>query len=118
MRLYADECVYAKTVRLLRDRLHDVLSVYDEALQQVDDEILLQRAQQLERVFLTRDKEFSNILLYPPSVYRGIIVLRMKVHDESAVHSLLLKFLEGKSEFDLKGKLVIVSKDKIRVRSK
>lgn len=118
MRLYADECVYAKTVRLLRDRLHDVLTVSDEALQQEDDDILLLRAQQQKRVFLTRDKDFSNILLYPPTAYRGIIVLRMKVYDESLVHALLLNFLNAKTEPDLMGKLVIVSKDKVRVRAK
>lgn len=59
MRLYVDECVYAKTVRLLRDRLHDVLTVYDEALQQEDDDILLLRAQQQKRVFLTQDRDFQ-----------------------------------------------------------
>jgi predicted nuclease of predicted toxin-antitoxin system len=67
MRLYADECVYTKTILLLRNRGHKVLTVHDEGLGQTDDDILLLRAQQQKRVFLTRDKDFSNILLYPLS---------------------------------------------------
>jgi predicted nuclease of predicted toxin-antitoxin system len=118
MRLYADECVYAKTIRLLRERSHDVLTVYDEGLEQADDDALLVRARQQKRVFLTRDKDFSNILLYPPVEYYGIIVLRMNVRDEVLVHGLLLNFLNDKSDLDLIGKLAIISKDKVRVRAK
>lgn len=64
----------------------------------------------------TRDKDFANIFVYPPQRYRGIVILRMKAHDEETVHRVFFDYLNSNKNKSISGKLLIVSKDKIRIR--
>lgn len=82
MKFLADECTYFTTVQLLRSKGYDILTLNDVKMLQKPDNLVIEEALRSKRILLTRDKDFSNILIYPPKNYSGIIVLRMKAKDE------------------------------------
>lgn len=81
----------------------------------VDSEVL-QTALQLDAILLTVDMDFSNILDYPPPDYRGIIVMRDQGgRDETASNTLKLVLAEMYPE-KLRGRLVVINKDRYKIR--
>ena len=75
--LLADECIYKVTTDFLRSLGCDVVTVQELGLAGASDDVVIDKALALGRVLLTRDMDFSNILLYPPAQYLGIVVLKM-----------------------------------------
>lgn len=113
-RLLADECVYKATIEFLRRLSYDVVTVQELGLGEAKDVAIIQQAVALERALLTRDMDFSSILLYPPARYLGIVVLKMTPHTTYAVHSVLSQALSDVK--DLRHALLIVDRNKYRLR--
>jgi len=113
-RLLADECVYKATTDFLLDLGYDVITVQSLGLSSTDDDAIIEQAVALGRVLLTRDADFGSILLYPPAQYLGIVVLKMKPETTNAVHQVLQRALA--QVHDLKGALLVVDRNKFRVR--
>ena len=62
MRLLIDQDVYAVTIRFLMELGHDVLPVAQLGLARAEDEQLLRLAKDQTRVFVTRDRDFGNLV--------------------------------------------------------
>jgi len=77
VRFLTDENIYPQMVEAIRYLSHDVLDIKEQNLFSIPDSEIIQMAQDTGRVLITYDKDFSNILIYPPSQYPGIIVLRL-----------------------------------------
>lgn len=58
-------------------------------LRETDDQIILDYAVSENCVLIARDKDFSNILIYPPSSHLGLIVLKIKPETTVNVHKVL-----------------------------
>jgi predicted nuclease of predicted toxin-antitoxin system len=114
LQLLADECVYKATVDFLLTLGYDVVTVQELGLAGANDDAIIDRAVALGRVLLTRDMDFSNILLYPPAQYLGIMVLKMTPATVDAVHKVLKQALAQTS--DLAGALLVVDRNKFRIR--
>jgi len=70
MRIFIDECVWQVTRDFVQQLGHDLATVE-------------------ERGLAGADMDLSNILLYPPANYLGIVVLKIKPHNIDAVHRIL-----------------------------
>ncbi len=114
LRLLADECVYQPTTDFLCSLGYDVVTVQDLGLSGADDAVVINEAVALGRALLTRDMDFSNILLYPPAQYLGIVVLKMTPATMHIVHRVLKQALVQTE--DLVGALLVVDRNKFRVR--
>lgn len=116
MRFLTDEDVYPSIVQALRDLGHDVFDIKEEKLTGIPDADVYDLAKSQNRILVSMDKDFTNILLYPLGDHAGIIVAklyRMKM-DETAQ-----KFLDAfakLAEDDVKDNLVIIDKNKTRIR--
>jgi predicted nuclease of predicted toxin-antitoxin system len=66
MLVLADANVFVPMVEELRRMGHDVLDIKEQDLERLSDQEIFQLAQNQSRVWVTMDKDFSNILLYPP----------------------------------------------------
>ena len=66
---------------------------------------------------MTKDTDFCNILKYRPVPPAGIIVIRIKDEYPSMITDMLLKFLKVVADNFCEGKLVILEKDRFRVRN-
>jgi predicted nuclease of predicted toxin-antitoxin system len=76
MQFKLDQNLPPAAADLLRELGHDVMTVYDQGLQSCTDPEVLAACQGEGKVLLSLDLDFSNILVYPPERYAGLIVLR------------------------------------------
>ena len=116
MNILADECVYKRTVNLLRSWGRDVLTAQEVGLAGRPDEEILAYATMHERVLITIDIDFSNIRHYPPKFHKGIIVAKIRPRHAEAVHIVLEYLLNHIDPDRLSKSLVIVDQNKYRVR--
>lgn len=115
MRAKLDENLGGRAIELLREVSHDVETVTGEGLGETSDEELARICDAEERVLITLDLDFSNVLRFPPR-HAGIVVLRMPHPVElGAVHGCIEVLLEAvKTEGEPTGRLWIVEQDRIR----
>lgn len=116
MKILADHCVYGKTVKLLRAQGHEVITLKELNQADAEDSQVLSLAQSLDAVLVTNDKEFGNILMYPPARYGGIILLRMTAANQQRVHRILLDLLKTYDREALRGTLVVIDTHTYRIR--
>jgi predicted nuclease of predicted toxin-antitoxin system len=62
MRLLLDQDVYAITAGFLTDFDHDIVTAADLGGSRAADEDLLAMAQEQERIFVTRDRDFGGLV--------------------------------------------------------
>ena len=114
MRWLADECVDAALVTRLRGAGHDV-SYIAEIASGVTDTEALRRAQEEERLFLTEDKDFGELVFRFKRAAPGVVLLRIdpeKAHLKwTRLASAIAKLGEG-----LFGRFVVIEEARFRSR--
>lgn len=116
MKILTDECVYRVTSDLLRRAGHDITTAQDAFLSGKPDDQVLADASNRKAILLTNDMHFSNILVFPPAEYQGIIVLKIRPRNQEKVHALLLSLLKSTPQSKIQGALIIVDQNKYRMR--
>ena len=81
MKLIVDECVGTSVVAYLCDVGHDVVAVVD-AMPEADDQEILDRAVSEDRIVVTNDKDFGELVYRSGWEHRGVVPLRLR--DERA----------------------------------
>jgi len=115
MRFLLDHDVYVVTARFLSGMGHDVVTVSSVGLARADDSVLLQRAQQEERILVSRDRDFGG-LVFVRGAGTGVIYLRMLPSTVDAVHAELVVVLRSHAEPDLRKAFVVVEPGRHRFR--
>ena len=115
MKLLLDQDVYGLTVRFLIESGYDLLTVAQLDMSQAPDEEVLKTAQAQNRILITRDRDYGN-LIFVKGLGSGVIYLRMQPNTLPAVHSEFLRVLGMYTEPDLIGAFVVVEADKHRFR--
>lgn len=116
IKFIADECVANKYIVFLRSLGYAVSSVWDLKLTGASNGTLIRLAAKDGKVFLTEDRDFCNILLYSPHLYRGIVVLKASPENEEQIKAVLNKLLSELSAEDFDKSLIIVDKNQYRLR--
>jgi predicted nuclease of predicted toxin-antitoxin system len=116
LRFFIDEDVPRSTTRVLRDAGFDVINVHEAGLQGKNDDLVFAAAQRDERLLITCDMGFSNILKFPPSENHGILVVRVPDSEPIAVFNReVLNAIQEVGE-NLLRHLAIVEIGKVRLR--
>lgn len=115
MRFLLDQDVYELTARFLVQSGHDVLKVSEIGMSTAGDEENLRKADELDRVFITRDRDYGN-LVFIRKMRIGVIYLRMLPSNLDAVHLELTRILETYDESELKSAFVVVEAGRHRFR--
>ena len=76
MRTKLDENLDARLANILKEDGHDVSTVREQGATGISDEELYNHCISEGLVLVTMDKDFSNVIHYPPQNTSGIIVLR------------------------------------------
>jgi predicted nuclease of predicted toxin-antitoxin system len=84
-------------------------------MSQAPDEEVLKTAQAQNRILITRDRDYGN-LIFVKGLGSGVIYLRMQPNTLIAVHNELLRVLGMYAEPELIGAFVVVEADKHRFR--
>ena len=114
MRLLADECCDAGLVDALRGDGHEVLYAI-ESLRGATDDDLLARAFSEERVLLTEDKDFGELVYRLRRPTYGVVLLRFDVSDRARKIPRLRYLLEQEGR-RLPGAFIVLGADKVRIR--
>jgi predicted nuclease of predicted toxin-antitoxin system len=69
-----------------------------------------------QRVLLTLDADFANVLRYPPEATPGVVRLRLHPATEDAIDEMLKNAIPRLADASIRGKLVVVDERRIRIR--
>lgn len=115
MKFLLDQDVYTLTARFLREQGHDVVTASELGMSRAKDEQLLITASEQRRIFVTRDRDYGN-LVFVKLLGSGVIYLRMPLSELNQVHGELEKVLSGYTEEELGRLFVVIEVDGHRVR--
>ena len=116
MRFKLDENLPIDAAGLLAAAGHDAHTVLEEGLGGQPDPKRSEICRAEDRILVTLDTDFCNILNYPPEEHSGIIVIRTLDQSKSAVLGYIKSILSVISMETISGRLWIVQKDGIRSR--
>jgi len=116
MKFKIDENLPIEVVEILQQHGYDASHVIDENLQGCSDKKLISVCRSEQRVLVTLDKDFSNILKYPPEKCRGIIVLKLKSLGKKTVITTIKKLLMVLQKRKPSSELWILEENKIRIK--
>lgn len=114
MRFLADECCHAAIVAALRAAGHDTTHI-----QEIDcgapDEAVLARAAAEDRILVTEDKDFGELVVRQGASVPGLVLLRLTTVDPLRKAERLLHAIEAHGDL-MKGHHVVVLDASARLR--
>ncbi len=113
MRFLVDECVGPSVAQWLRENNHDAISAYEDC-RGWEDESILEKAHSEERIVVTMDKDFGEMVFRMRLPHCGVILLRSAYCGPSKKISMMKKVL-SLPESDLSGRFVVVTEAAIRI---
>lgn len=115
MKFLLDQDVYATTIRFLNASGHDVVLVAQLGLAAADDEVLLKTAHSQQRILISRDRDFGN-LVFAKGLSAGVLYLRILPSTQKAVHDELDKVLKTYSQDELLEAFIVIEPAGHRIR--
>src|SRR5437868_12695601 len=103
-----DENLPPDVAQLLQEEGHDVRTVFDQGLRSHTDPEVIAACQTEGRALLSLDLDFSNILVFPPERFAGLIVLRLHRPSRAATTALVRRILPHLATQPVTGKLWVV----------
>lgn len=113
-KLYLDQIFRVDVAQALSDEGYDVLPAAEIQQSRADDQQILEKAINENRILITLDEHFGDWVILPLSRHPGII--RIKVHPTTSerVLSLLLPFLRMHTQEQFMNYLVILSEKRAK----
>lgn len=115
MRLKLDENVDARLTKLLRQAGHDATTVQDQRLRGMADPFLYEHCASEDRILVSLDLDFSNVLRFPPERTPGIVVLRGPDDLFPTMRILVQTLVNALTNDNPSGRLWIVEPGRLRV---
>ena len=116
MKIKLDENLGRRVFELFRSAGHDTSSVPSQNVCGATDTEIIQLCRKEERTLVTLDLDFGNPLLFRPSEYCGIAILRpSKPLSSRHLEDLCRTLLEALAGEDVYAKLWIVETGRVRV---
>ena len=116
MRFLADHDVYFQTIQELRHTGHDVVTAKELQMQEADDSELLATAKAMDRIFISRDKDFGTLVFLHALTAPGVIFLRISPLAVAAVHKVLQRLLQDQPHELLQRSYCVVTVARYRLR--
>ena len=113
MKFIVDECTGPGVARWLYSQNYDVFSVYEQA-RGMSDEYILKKAVIENRILITNDRDFGEMVFRKKKPHKGIVFLRLE--DERAANKIkFLTLLLNKFSDQLPGNFVVVTEKNVRI---
>jgi len=119
LRFFTDHCVPTSVIQALRHAGHEVLVLSERLPTESEDPVVIAEAQELAAILVSLNGDFSDIVNYPPSRYKGNIALQVRNHPETlpSIMQRLMSYLSSHPNMgDYEGQLLLVQAHRIRIR--
>ena len=113
MRFLVDECTGPTVARWLTVQGHDVISIFHTD-RGAPDVAVLARALAEDRILVTNDKDFGEMVFREGRAHRGVILLRL-VDERAAMKIQVLQHLLAQQAGQLAGNFVVASEESARI---
>ena len=116
MKFLADMGISLRTVEWLRQLGHDVVHLRDRGLQKLPDDEILDLASIEQRIILTIDLDFAQLLAISKQALPSVILFRLGNENYAEINRRLIEVL-NKCQQDLEiGIIVSVNNESFRVK--
>ena len=116
MNFLIDANIPRSTKAVIESLGHNVVDVRDILPPASPDSDVASLALAENRVIITRDQDFANILLYPPEKYPGIIVLKVRAFKPPNINRLIEVFLTTNPPEIISHSLIILEPTRFRIK--
>lgn len=116
MRFLADMGVSPVTVNILRQRGHDAVHLAEQDLARLPDPEILEKAQQEERILLTFDLDFGELLAIAGTALPSVITFRLQNTKPAFATARLLETLAECEDVLETGALITLEDTRYRLR--
>lgn len=114
MNFLADEGIDGSIVKGLRELGHDVFFVVEQ-IRSLEDETLLEMAKKENRILITRDKDFGELVYRLHKAHSGVILIRLEGYETIERGELVCRLVK-KHESLLQNSFSVIQKGVIRIR--
>jgi len=113
VKFIVDENLGPRVAKWLKEHQHDVVSIYEEFRGWNDDDILRKSTEE-NRVLITNDKDFGEMIFREGKLHRGVIFLWLE--DERSVNVIkVLDQLLGMYADRIEGNFVVANEFSVRI---
>ncbi|MFH0898185.1 MAG: DUF5615 family PIN-like protein [bacterium] len=113
MKFLVDECVGPAIAQWLKHQGYDAISIYDDMCG-CSDEIVLQKACTENRILITNDKDFGEMIFRRKMVHCGVILFRLENEQLENKKRILKRILLDHS-LVLATNFVVVTDETVRI---
>lgn len=117
MRILADMHISPATVNFLRGLGHEAVRINEIMPTTATDKEIVEAAKNSDRVILTQDLDFSEIIALSGDIKPSLISLRLSSSRIEFVNSILKKILPRIESDVAKGSIISVEDDRLRIRA-
>ena len=114
MKFVADEGVDGTLVAMLRDAGHDMI-YFAEIDRSTDDAVILEIANSENRILITRDLDFGELVWRMKMVHTGIVLVRAEELSSITRSKLVADFIEANQDL-LSNHFIVIQPGAARIR--
>lgn len=118
IRFLSDENIATSVVHALRNSGFNVKDIKEEGLYGTSDEEIIKLANKEDRIIITHDKDFGNVIRNEMVKHSGIILVRLKNQNPANTKRMILNILNSDIRDKLRYNLTVISKDKIIIHKR
>lgn len=117
MRFLLDQNIPQSVVAELTKAGHDAAHVRDYGLQRADDQVVLDRARGEDRMLVSADTDFGELLARSGEASPSVLLFRpSRGRGSTSLHVLILGNIETIASAAEAGSVVVVTRDRLRIR--
>jgi len=116
MRFLADAGISPKTVDFLRRNGHEAVHVRELGMQRAPDPLLIEKARAEDRILLTFDLDFGEILALGVIARPSVVIFRLSDERADSVNQRLEGVLAEQAEALASGVLILIEDARYRTR--
>jgi predicted nuclease of predicted toxin-antitoxin system len=116
MMFLADMGVSMKIVSWLREQGHDIFHLHELGMQKAKDSVIFEKAYQEDRIILTMDLDFTDILALTASQFPSVILFRLTDQQADNIIQKIKYIIKQHSNILETGAVISVGDRSIRVR--
>ncbi len=116
MRFLADMGISYQTVEFLRNEGHEAIHLHEQGLHRLDDPAILTKSKQEQRVLLTHDLDFGELVAASGAQLPTVITFRLRNMQPDNVNRHLQAVIKEHQDALNQGAIATVTEGRVRVR--